>query len=78
MNLDATAPMAMDDKTPFDVYQARNAVRIARASGAQIYAPEAFGKAENYLQQAETDEGRRRRPGSCRPGKPSSVPRMPG
>jgi outer membrane protein OmpA-like peptidoglycan-associated protein len=47
----------MDEKTPFDVYQARNAVRIARASGASTYAPEAFGKAQNYLAQAETKEG---------------------
>ena len=36
---------------------ARNAVRIARASGASTYAPEAFGKAQNYLAQAETKEG---------------------
>jgi outer membrane protein OmpA-like peptidoglycan-associated protein len=57
LNLDATGPMAMDEKTPFDVYQARNAVRIARASGASVYAPEAFGKAENYLAQAESTEG---------------------
>ena len=57
LNLETTAPMVMDEKTPFDVYQARNAVRIARASGASIYAPEAFGKAQNYLAQAETKEG---------------------
>jgi len=57
LNLETTAPMVMDEKTPFDVYQARNAVRIARASGATIYAPEAFGKAQNYLAQAETKEG---------------------
>jgi outer membrane protein OmpA-like peptidoglycan-associated protein len=54
LNLDAMAPLAMDKKTPFDVYQARNAVRIARAAGAQAYAPEALGKAESYLAQAET------------------------
>jgi outer membrane protein OmpA-like peptidoglycan-associated protein len=57
LNLDAAAPMAMDERTPFEVYQARNAVRIARASGASTYAPEAFGKAEQYLAQAETREG---------------------
>jgi len=57
LNLEVSAPMVMDEKTPFDVYQARNAVRIARASGASIYAPEAFGKAQNYLAQAETKEG---------------------
>ena len=57
LNLDATAPMMMDEKTPFEVYQARNAIRIARAAGARTYAPEAFGKAENYLAQSETKEG---------------------
>jgi outer membrane protein OmpA-like peptidoglycan-associated protein len=47
----------MDDKTPFDVFQARNAVRIARAAGAATFAEEAFAKAETYMKQAETDEG---------------------
>jgi len=31
-------PAPMDRKVPFDLYQARNAVRIARASGADAYA----------------------------------------
>jgi hypothetical protein len=31
LNMEPSSPMAMDEKTPFDVYQARNAVRIARA-----------------------------------------------
>ena len=53
MNLNPFEPMVMDDTTPFGVYQARNAVRIARASGASTYAPDAFGKAQNYLAQAE-------------------------
>jgi outer membrane protein OmpA-like peptidoglycan-associated protein len=57
LNMDAVAPTPMDERTPFEVYQARNAVRIARASGAPTYAPEAFGKAEQYLAQAETSEG---------------------
>ncbi len=57
LNLDAMAPMAMDKETPFDVFQARNAMRIARAAGALVYAPEAYGKAESYLAQAETNEG---------------------
>jgi outer membrane protein OmpA-like peptidoglycan-associated protein len=57
LNLDAMAPLAMDEKTPFVVYQARNAVRIARASGATSYAPDAFGKAESYLAEAEVKEG---------------------
>lgn len=57
LNLDAMAPLVMDDKTPFAVYQARNAVRIARASGAPFYAPEAYGKAASYLAEAEIRDG---------------------
>ena len=60
LNLNSSAAMVMDEKTPFDVYQARNAVRIAQAAGASSYAPEAFGKAENYLMQAEQEEGRKK------------------
>jgi outer membrane protein OmpA-like peptidoglycan-associated protein len=50
-------PMLMDKKTPFDLYQARNAVRIARAAGANVFAEESYGKAENYLKLAETTDG---------------------
>ena len=60
LNLAPAAPMAMDEKTPFGVYQARNAVRIAQASGAAYYAPEAMGKAENYLAQAESTKDSRK------------------
>src|ERR1700690_3625495 len=49
--------MTMDDKTPLAVYEARNAVRIAKASGAETYAPEAFKNAQDLLAQAETKEG---------------------
>lgn len=56
LNLTNTAPMVMDEETPFVVYQARNAVRIAQASGAVTYAPEAFAKAEGYLRQAERED----------------------
>jgi outer membrane protein OmpA-like peptidoglycan-associated protein len=67
MNMDAMAPLPMDEKTPADVYQARNAVRIARASGASVYASEAFGKAENYLALAETTkDGKKARVMSAR------------
>ncbi len=59
-NLGSMEPVAMDAKTPFEVYQARNAVRIARAAGAPTFAPEAFGKAQTYLKQAETNEGGRK------------------
>lgn len=36
-----------------ELYQARNAVQIARADGAQQYAADTFRKAEQYLSQAE-------------------------
>jgi outer membrane protein OmpA-like peptidoglycan-associated protein len=57
VNLDAMAPLVMDGKTPFAVYQARNALRIARASGAPVYAPEAYGKAASHLAEAEIRNG---------------------
>jgi outer membrane protein OmpA-like peptidoglycan-associated protein len=60
LNLDAAEPMVMNDKTPFDVYQARNAARIARASGAQAYAASAMDKAETNLKLAESDQGSRK------------------
>lgn len=44
----------MDKETPFAVYQARNAVAIARTTGASDYAPDAFGKAERLLAQSES------------------------
>lgn len=53
LNLPAADPAAMDDATPFDLYQARNAVRIAEAAGATAYAPEPLEKAQDYLKQAE-------------------------
>jgi outer membrane protein OmpA-like peptidoglycan-associated protein len=38
---------------PLDIYEARNAVEIARSQKAQQYAPEIFSKAESSLQQTE-------------------------
>jgi outer membrane protein OmpA-like peptidoglycan-associated protein len=57
LNLTSTEPVAMDKKVPLDVYQARNAVRIAEAAGAATYAPEALGKAQNFLKQADNPDG---------------------
>ena len=57
LDLDSSAPMVMDEKTPFDLYQARNAVRIARAAGAATYAQGALTKAVTYLAQSEAGEG---------------------
>lgn len=42
-----------DEKTPLDIYEARNAIRIAREAGAERYAEDAFHRALQLLQQAE-------------------------
>jgi len=42
-----------DPKTPMNILQARNAVAIARAAGAEQYAPDSLHKAEDFLKQAE-------------------------
>ncbi|HEX7553448.1 MAG TPA: OmpA family protein, partial [Geothrix sp.] len=57
LNLTGTEPMALDKKVPLEVYEARNAVRIAEAAGAATYAPEALGKAQNFLKQADNPDG---------------------
>ena len=43
----------VDTKTPLDLFQARNAVRIARAAQADRYASATFHNAEQALNQAE-------------------------
>ncbi|MBP9128266.1 MAG: OmpA family protein, partial [Elusimicrobia bacterium] len=48
---------AMDKKTPFNVYQARNAVRIARAAGAETYAADGYKNAGRLLALSETKAG---------------------
>ena len=40
-------------KIPLDIYEARNAVEIAKSRGAEQYAPEVFSKAQSSLQMAE-------------------------
>jgi outer membrane protein OmpA-like peptidoglycan-associated protein len=45
----------IDRKTPLELYEARNAVRIARWTGAADYAPEPFHKAEISLLNAEEE-----------------------
>lgn len=47
-------PLPMDGRTPIDLYEARNAVRIARWAGAEKYARDTYGKAEVDLQNAES------------------------
>jgi outer membrane protein OmpA-like peptidoglycan-associated protein len=50
-----------DPKVPLDLYQARNAVRIARLRGAEKYAPEIFAKATGALDRAEDYQKRKQR-----------------
>jgi outer membrane protein OmpA-like peptidoglycan-associated protein len=50
-------PEVMDKKTPFNVYQARNAVKIAKAAGADTYAADGYKNAERLLALSETKEG---------------------
>lgn len=45
--------LVVDPKIPIHLYQARNAVRIARAAGAETWAPDAFQKAMDQLLDAE-------------------------
>jgi outer membrane protein OmpA-like peptidoglycan-associated protein len=48
-------PMKMDKKTPFYLYQARNAVKIAKAAGADKMAADTYQKAATQLRAAEDD-----------------------
>jgi outer membrane protein OmpA-like peptidoglycan-associated protein len=50
--------LKMDRKLPLELYEARNAVQIARSVGADQFATETFKKAENDLAQAEAYQGR--------------------
>jgi outer membrane protein OmpA-like peptidoglycan-associated protein len=52
-------PIPLDINTPLDLYEARNAVRIARWVGADKDAAESFVKAEKLLQQAEAYKARK-------------------
>lgn len=46
----------MDHHVPLELYEARNAVEIARWSGADRYAADSFQKAEQFLQEAESEQ----------------------
>jgi len=52
-------PIPLDKNTPLDLYEARNAVRIARWVGADKDAAESFVKADKLLQQAEAYKARK-------------------
>ena len=58
---DFPAFLDMNRKIPLALYQARNAVRIARFEQAQKYAPDAFAKAEQSLRQAEDYQRRKQK-----------------
>ncbi len=49
-NVATPVGMTQDNKIPLEVYEARNAVAIAKAQGAATYAPEIFKKAEGGIQ----------------------------
>src|SRR6185369_4861014 len=53
--------LQIDDKTPLDLYQAENAVNIAKSQEAEKYAPEAFAKATAALAQAEDYQKRKQK-----------------
>lgn len=45
--------LTLDPSVPLEMYEARNAVEIAKSRGADKYAPEVFSKAEGSLKMAE-------------------------
>jgi len=51
--------LKLDRKVPLELYEARNAVQIARAVGADRFAAETFQKAEKSLAQAEAYQVRK-------------------
>jgi outer membrane protein OmpA-like peptidoglycan-associated protein len=51
--------LKLDKKLPLEIYEARNAVQIARSIGADRYAAETFQKAEKSLAEAEAYEARK-------------------
>ena len=52
-------PIQLDKNTPLDLYEARNAVRIAKWAGADVSAAESFDKASKLLAQAEAYKTRK-------------------
>jgi outer membrane protein OmpA-like peptidoglycan-associated protein len=47
-------PVIVGKKDPFELYEAENAVQLARVAGAEKYAPDSFQKADAALRQALT------------------------
>ena len=48
-------PIPLDSKIPLELYEARNAIRIARWTGAERYADDTLQKAQESLQNAEDE-----------------------
>ena len=59
VNPDELQPITMDSRTPLELYEARNAVRIAKWTGAKQYAADSLDKAQVSLQNAEDFQARR-------------------
>ena len=55
VNPSELAPRRLDPKVPLELYEARNAVQIARWTGAPLYAADTFLKATQGLENAEGD-----------------------
>ncbi|HTD22936.1 MAG TPA: OmpA family protein [Terriglobales bacterium] len=52
-------PMVLNSKTPIELYEARNALQIARWAGAETNANNSYSKAQQLLQQAEDYQNRK-------------------
>jgi outer membrane protein OmpA-like peptidoglycan-associated protein len=59
VNPDELQPITTDSRTPLELYEARNAVRIAKWTGAKQYAADSQDKAQVSLQNAEDFQARR-------------------
>ena len=56
-------PITRDERSPLELYQAYNAVRIAQAAGAEKYSPDAFAKAKQNLENAAAIDSNKKRSG---------------
>jgi hypothetical protein len=57
--LNADPPRTTDPAEPLAIEEARRAIAVARAAGAEEYAPDTFGTAKRLLQLAEDQRARR-------------------
>ena len=72
-------PIQVGKKNPFELYEAENAVQLARIAGADHYAAESFEKANAALQQAERYQGQKpgQKPVMTMARRPPDGPRSP-